>query len=388
MRTNWFAFLFFAVSAFGQTTNLPFDTLGSTAETGMEGRLSTEKWRAGQRDWCSTEWISTELVTNQVTGRARPETRRFIQVGDGLNYLSPEGTWQTSVDAIEIMTNGGAAALRGPTKVYFPPTLADPITIITRSNIVLRARPAGVYYTDYASGQSVLLGAVRAAEGELVPPNQIIYRSAVKEGLQCDIRLTYTKGAFESDLVIIERPELLPETLHLIPETTRLELVTLMDGREPRQVSSILQREADPIQRERLGEFADLVDQTLDYGPELRFPVGRAFSTVDSDPQTDIINQGAARIHLASPQEGELSVAKTWTRFGEQRALVEAVWWRDIKPMLDSLPPVGRSGAKSMPTRHASLQRELPLLSQDRSMSPPPDSMLIASSSSLVSGLI
>jgi len=387
MRIYICALLLATSFAFGQTNNSTDTDLGREGIQ-PEDRGTPEGWNPRPGDWCSTEWTRTEFITNKFTGKVRSQLHRFVELGDGLNYLNEDHTWQRSTDTIEIMTNGGAAALRGPTKVYFPPTLRDPIILTTRSNIVLKLRPAGVYYTDYASGESVLLGPVWEADGELVPPNQVVYHAAIKEGLKCDIRLTYTKGGFESDLVILERPHASPEIFKMDAETTRLELVTLIDGREPNRTSGVLHKEVDADRRGKLGEFADLIDQTLDYGPELHFPLGRAFTTSRSDSEFDKGANGLARIHVGEERDGELPVAKTWARFGDQQGLIEAVWWRDIKPMLDTLPTVGRSGSKSTATKHASLKRELPLLSQSQSPSSKSEAMAVANASYKPNGII
>jgi hypothetical protein len=138
------------------------------------------RWEAVGRDATSTEWRQIEWVTND-TGQAEPLMHRYIELGNSLNYVDGAGEWRPSEDAIELMAKGvgGAAALRGPTKVFFPPTLGgkgDAITLITPgSNTVLRIRPLALYLSD--GTQTALVGSVAEADGELVPPNQVVYHS-------------------------------------------------------------------------------------------------------------------------------------------------------------------------------------------------------------------
>src|SRR5262245_56409364 len=105
------------------------DALGREAQLGAVATSPVEKrleWRPNLKDWWSTEWEASDVVTNSA-GTPERNTRRFVEVGGALNYLDEEGTWRRSVSVIEILTNnaaGGAAALRGPTKVYFPAALS------------------------------------------------------------------------------------------------------------------------------------------------------------------------------------------------------------------------------------------------------------------------
>jgi hypothetical protein len=351
----------------------------STTEPGLDSGSGNEhssggsssrlgEWRATRLSWCATRWESSVEVTNQVSGRVEIKGLRYIEVGDGLNYLDPQGRWQPSEDSIQLMTNGGAAALRGPTKVYFPPTLGrqdEPLTLISASNTVLRVRPAGVYYTDYESGESYLLGSVREVDGQLAGVNQIVYPAAISDEMVCDIIYTYNKGIFESDLLILERPRLDPQDVGLNPETTRLELVTLVEGDAPRRSPRVLKRETDPVRRAQLGDHADFVDETLDYGPDLFFPMGRAFS-VDGEQSANPGTPGAPiqiRAKGADLDEEGLPVAKTWMQFDEQRqGLVEAVIWLDIQPKLSKLPKAGRRAEGAGATRQAERGRRLPKL--------------------------
>ena len=341
---------------------------------------SQQDWVARQRDGFSTTWESTEVVSNSATGQLANKTNRYIELANGLNYLAPSGRWEPSEDRIELITDtGGAAALRGPTKVYFPPSIgAGRITIITVSNNVFHIQPVGLYYFDTATGKSVLLASVREVEGELLPPNQVIYRSAF-DGLQCDVRYTYTKGGFESDLVILQKPKS-PEAYGMNSATTRLQLCHTIEGPAPEQ------RTPRTIPNTTGNPEPALVDETIDFS-ELWFPQGRAFSW--DSPNADTTSKGVpARVNLPghASTANSVPVAKTLGQFGEGRALFEFVRWTDIKPMLDSLPPGDQGAQLTAPIKQASLDRELPALRKTNQTAP--KAMMTASAGYQPQGLV
>jgi hypothetical protein len=46
-----------------------------------------------------------------------PEVHRITEVGASLNYQDDNGEWQPAADLIELMPDGGAAALRAQNKM-------------------------------------------------------------------------------------------------------------------------------------------------------------------------------------------------------------------------------------------------------------------------------
>ncbi len=72
-------------------------------------------------DDCSTTREVTVLVTDQLTGVVRPQTKVVTEVATGLNYLDSSGVWNESQDLIEPLTDGGAAAVKGRYSAYFSP---------------------------------------------------------------------------------------------------------------------------------------------------------------------------------------------------------------------------------------------------------------------------
>jgi hypothetical protein len=324
----------------------------------------TQNWRASIQDWSSTAWEMEETITNVDTAQPEQRFHRYIEVADGLNYLDAAGAWKRSIDRIDVLPgNQGASAEHGPLKVHFPPTLSsqgDGITLVTASNTVLKLKPVGLYYFDSASGKSVLLASLRPTTAERVAPNQLLYRSAF-HGLLCNIRYTYTKGAFESDLVILQRPKP-PEFYSLSSATTRLELWHIVEAPTPRVMPTVLDTATNPDLRSQLAE-PDFIDETIDFG-DAWFAQGRAFSCGTASPADRQSDQTApVRLPRPGPTARSAVVAKRWGQIGNKTGLCESVRWLDIRAELDSLPP-DQGAFSTPPIRETALTRELPRLSE------------------------
>jgi hypothetical protein len=176
-----------------------------------------------------------------------------------------------------------------------------------------------------------LLAPVQDCVGELVPPNQVVWKSAF--GPLADLRLTYTKSAIESDVVLRQQPAL-PEGWD--PQTTRLEVWhEESGGLTPRLSPRVLYSESNAILRSQMLE-PDETDQMLDFG-DLWFPTGAAYATDGSDAPA----LGTAR-PIEVPDVGNtfglVPVAKTWLATPAGNVLVEAVRWPDLEPEIASLP--------------------------------------------------
>ena len=310
------------------------------------------EWAATARDGLSTTWEATERVTNATTGAVTTKPHKFTEIASGLNYQTTNG-WQPSQDLIELTADGGAAAVHGPAKLYLKPNLnsAGAITIITVSNRVFRARPLGIFWYNGQSGQAVLVAPVQDCVGELVPPNSIVWKAAF--GPIADLRLTYTKGAIESDLVLVQQPTL---PAGWDPGTTRLELWHDWTGSPtPAQRSRVLYTETDAGLRSRMAE-PDLTDHILDFG-ELWFPTGAAYATDGLDsPGTNVARQ--VRVPNLGRDAGLVGVAKTWLTTAN--ALVESVRWPDLQPKFANLPPGTSGGAFQPPQTRSAWLRALP----------------------------
>jgi hypothetical protein len=106
-------------------------------------------WGTTSRDGLSTTWEAMEQLTNALTGEVTNRLHQYVEIASGLNYVTDPATGgrAASQDLVELMPNGGAAALHGPAKLYANPNLnsSGAITIVTVSNRVFKTRPIGLF---------------------------------------------------------------------------------------------------------------------------------------------------------------------------------------------------------------------------------------------------
>ena len=284
-------------------------------------------WPVTARDWNTTTRVFVEPVADPQTGVVTSQPHTVIEVGNGLNFLDGFGKWQPSQDVIALTAGGGAAATNGPTKVLWSAAgLNDDaaLTFLTASNLVLKARVLGVYYFDPSSGESKLLAAPSdSAVLELLPPNQVVYRSAFSSDLlQADLRYTYTRYGFESDVILTAQPKLSPADCGLDPATTLLQVRHQWIAPMP-QVRTVT-----------VGSGCELplTDQLLDFG-DLWFPQGRAFLAAGAGDT----GRSAAPI-IPGNLTGDAPVGKEWQQGAATSTLIESVAWACIAPKLAALP--------------------------------------------------
>ncbi len=328
-------------------------------------------WQVTGRDWCSTTRDAVELVTNATTGQVTTRNHRYVSVGSGLNYLDDSGNWRSSRDLLELTPDGGAAALRCPTKIYFSPNLnvEGAVTIATRSNRVFTVSPAGLYYFDCASGQSACVASIHDCAGEVLPNrSQIVFKGALGE--LGDIRFTVTRAGAECDLVLLRKFDP-PEAYGFSNAATcRLEIWSAWTGvPEVQRNPTVLKRWVGAAPPSQVVE-PDLIDETIRLG-ELLLPIGHAFSI---DPSTEGATNGSTRVRLLSPGRGasQLPLAKRWIASPSGNLLVESLDWSDIKAKLDALPRANQGAELSKPKKQLIAGRQLPPQKQAAGKRSPP----------------
>ena len=139
-------------------------------------------------------------------GRVAERKSSYTELATGLHYWK-DGQWAESKEEIEIF-QGAAAARQGPHQVIFAANLHSPgaIDLLTPDGKRFRSHILGLAYTDYATGQSVLIAETKDCQGAVVRPNQLIYQDAFAGDCHADVRYTYTKGAFEQDIILMTAP--------------------------------------------------------------------------------------------------------------------------------------------------------------------------------------
>lgn len=259
-------------------------------------------------------------------GSTSARTNTWVQLEDGLNYWDPKvREWRESREVIQL-AGSGAVALEGPMRAIFSSNANDPngaLDLEIQNQVRLRSSILALRYFDAATGGAAVLGTVRDVRGELLPPNQIIYRN-VFDGVSADLIYTYRKRGIESDVVLREVPPG-PEEFGLIPETTRIEVVTeFFNPPEPVRKQELLATLDEPELREAVAE-PDWVDEDLNFGPN-RIAEGRAFAW-------------SAREAAQAQPEGFARVAKRWLRTDDgRRLLIESAEYVGLFDDLLDLP--------------------------------------------------
>jgi hypothetical protein len=232
------------------------------------------------RDEISTTWEATEEITDAVTGVRRTRSHSYIEIGSGLNYFDETaGVYVPSEDLIELTDDGGAAARRGPARLFLKPNAnsAEAITLVTSKGRKFTSRPLGVFWYDARTGASQLIASVQDCAGELLPPNQVVWKGAF--GSLGDLRVTYTKSAIEADLILLQQPQL-PHGWDA--STARIELWEEWTAPgQPAINARLLRAEPDADLKAAMAD-PDLTDQILDFG-DLWFPTGEAYFTEGKD---------------------------------------------------------------------------------------------------------
>ena len=271
-------------------------------------------------------------MSDPATGAVTHDLSRCTEISAGMHYDNGTG-WVPSESMIELApATGGAQAVRGPHKAYFPPTLAMPIELTMPSGQAFRLQPIGLYYFDAVSGKTAEVAAVDTeVVGILVQPNRVVY-AGVLPGLG-DLMYVYAVNGFDQSVILAEAlPP--PEAFGLPSASTRLEVWTAFDGPTPQEQRPIvLSAETELWRRQRMAE-PDLVDHLLMF-EDCWFPLGAAF-VVDASKLGE--PGQAAPVFLRDPSDPDnLPVAKRLIQIDNRTVLVESVSFSDLSRKLGGL---------------------------------------------------
>lgn len=269
-----------------------------------------------------TRWVTEPVLGRRETKRAHTWTR----LEPGLHYWD-EATksWQESRAEVEL-SRKGAVALRGPNRAIFSSNVNDPrgaLDLLLDDGTRLRSSVLALRYYDPVSGRDALLATVQDARGEVLPPNQVLYRK-VFDNVRADLLYTYRKDGMEADVVLREVPPA-PEEFGLPSDTTRLEVVTeFFDAPQPTKVLRTLATVEEDAVRARVAE-PDWLDEELHFGAK-RIGDGRAFAW-------------SARAEALARPEDFAQVGKRWLALADGRSLlIESVEYVALVDELLALP--------------------------------------------------
>lgn len=271
----------------------------------------------------AVQWVSDVVLDLGPEGQWQSVTNSYVQLADGLNYWDDEAdAWLPTHAELELVP-GGALGLRAHQKAFFSPDLNDPegtVRLWTRENeIPLRAAVLALSYRDAATGLDAILAVVQEADGEFFPPNQVIYRNAF-DRLDADIVYHFRPTGVEQDVVLRQAlPD--PEDFGMLPETTRLRVITeVFEAPEVQRTPYLVAAVEDPQLRGLIAE-PDWHADRLDFGA-FQLAQSRAFPWLEEGESDDMLDMST---RLISDDEG-------------RTALVEEVEYLPLVPILDELP--------------------------------------------------
>ncbi|MDX1952880.1 MAG: LamG-like jellyroll fold domain-containing protein, partial [Verrucomicrobiota bacterium] len=257
--------------------------------------------------------ISVESSFINGDGNVSVVTNSIYQLETGLNSWSADGQWEPVTNEF-ILKDGHAVAQGSHHKITIPADISNKEGVVVQfKNKLLRSHVFGLVLYDSASGNSALIGEVRATQGVLVKQNEVVFPDSF-DGIKADVKYIHSKQGIEQDILIYENPAL-PEGFS--EETTRLEVWTEFSEFPAAKVSIKSQVKGNwDARQNRLAE--DLIDEEIDF-EDFKFGEGKSFDVNDRD-------------HVRS------IVSKTWTRIGNRTFLIEAVPLNTVQESLLRLP--------------------------------------------------
>ena len=292
------------------------------------------------------------VVEADAAGKPRFRTNEFTLLENALHYLDTDGKWQTSEDLIE-STPEGAVAQRGPNTGVFNKKLnvESVFDLKTPAGDHLRGGVRAIQLTDLATGKSQVIATVKdAAAGELVPPNQIVWRDAF-DGLTCDVLLIWKHNSFSQDVIFREKPKL-PDGWD--PASVRLDVLTEILADAPPKVNE---------QVVKTGDGRELTDHVVIEFGGLSMIMGKALA---------LENGRAVALGDLDSTDQSVPVLKQWRQLDDGRTfLIESLGWKDIEPQFKDLqeraqlsprPDKATAMARTWPRRPAPAIKREPIL--------------------------
>ena len=287
-----------------------------------------QDWHPVERRAHETVHEKTTITLHPVTGQPVQRTHRYTELGSGLNARDASGNFVPAHPEFTFTADGAEA--RGT--AHFVSLASDigrdgSVQVTTPDGVVLRSHPLSIGYYDPTDGRSVVLAIATNAGGWLVASNEIVYSNCFSGSLlRASMLYHNTRAGLSQNLIIHARPP--DPTTFGLSSAASLELTTefLPGTPAPRKASHPLRHQTH---RARSGVASDpaLADQTLTFG-KMKMGEGRAF-TVDTPGE----------MHQPSAALCGLPVTKQiQTLDGGGQALIEAVPYEKIRPLMERLP--------------------------------------------------
>ncbi len=252
-------------------------------------------------------------------GQASEQVHRYTQLGDNLHYWDKNLSDWVKGEAVIEPTRGGAIARKGAQQVKFPRQLnvRGGVRIRSSDGNEHRANVLGLVYRHGPSGHQVSIATVRQSLGELLPPNQVIYRDAF-EGVRADVLYEYKLSGVVQDVIL--REQLPPPTDFGFASSDGVLLEVVTEWFTDAEVEVTESEAWQNSSRANPG----VVDHLIRIGT-MGFDNGIGFPTQSEQPLAD-----------------SFAVSKRWVDDGDRKLLYEAVELAAVGPILVELP--SRSG--------------------------------------------
>lgn len=280
--------------------------------------------------------VEYAIPTLDPTGNLVIQTNSYVEIANGLNYLSEKGEWLSSEESFEVVP-GAALAWKGQQRVSFASNLNQEGSVQVRlpDQRLLVSHIYGLAYYDMTSGKSVLIASVKDCQGVITADNVITYPDAF-QGISADVRYTWSKSGYEQDVILREAPA--PATQWgLSGDRIRLEVWTeFVAPPQPKK------RRGKGTSDDPLPALDLAGDDALDFGS---------------------MQIGSSRIFRVGHESESLGlVLKHWVKSDDTRSfLVETVDLSQLAEGLDPLPAVkGEVNNRPIPVQRLEAMRALP----------------------------
>ena len=255
------------------------------------------------------------------SGQTRSVTNTYTELTSGLNFKRG-GEWVETQELFLPAADGGVEATNGPHVVHINANLntVAAVDFLASNNNRIRANLIGLGLYNPKTHESVVIAQVKDCIGELLPPNQMIFRDAFKGGPKADVIYTYRKAGLEQDVVLREKFD---PAQYDMPEAVRLEVLTeILDSQAPKKRPRYGNPKAN---QPGTNAVPDIVDEDLDFGGAYIGP-GSSFRVENAIPN------GGGNLNRSVP------IRKSFEKIANRDFLIEAVEFNGIKPQLQNLP--------------------------------------------------
>ena len=285
----------------------------------------SEAYQVVERGLHGRTWQKRTPQIDPATGQTTLESHQFVELADGLCYEGDGGQLMDTKELFEAQPNGGWQARQGQHQVNLPADLqGGTVVLVMPDKQPMRARIFGLAYHSPSLDKSVLIAEIQSCAGQLVTPNQVLFRDAFVD-VWADVRYVYKKNSFEQDIIL--RENIPAPSEYGLPDDVWLEIWS-----EVIEAPAISQ-----VPRANPGENDAGAPLELSF-PTMKFGRGKAFEA-----------HGASSTPAATDSEGEVvEVHPNWVNAQGRTFIVESVSYGEVLPMLQKLPG-GREAKLEVP---------------------------------------